>query len=172
MTESIIFPKDLFESAQTLIEVLRPKKLRLVTAESCTGGLLSALLTEIPGASKVFERGYITYNNAAKIDLLTVPTLFVEKYGAVSSETALAMAEGALLASRAQVSIAITGVAGPAIDPLEKSMNEKPVGTVFIASACHLYQTEQKHFFFNGSRSEIRIQAVRAALHMLLQHAF
>ena len=122
-----MFSPELITQAQLLNKTLLAKKMRLATAESCTGGLISALITEVPGSSAVFERGFVTYSNEAKIDLLTVPTFYIEEFGAVSMQTVIAMAEGALLMSRADISVAVTGCAGP-----DGGTPEKPVGTVFI----------------------------------------
>lgn len=156
-----MFPENTLEKARILISKLEKDGKRIATAESCTGGLISALITEIPGASKVFERGFVTYSNESKIDLLTVPTFFIEEYGAVSMETATAMAEGALLISRADISIAVTGCAGP-----DGGTKEKPVGTVFIACASKSKETICKDFLFSGTRQEIRLSSVVEALNM------
>ncbi len=107
------FELDLVETASTLLDVCRRAGLTIATAESCTGGLVAALLTEIPGSSDVFDRGFVTYSNAAKQDLLGVPGDLLADFGAVSEPVARAMAEGALNFSSAKISIAITGVAGP-----------------------------------------------------------
>lgn len=152
----------MYSHAEKILRLAEQAKKKIVTAESCTGGLLAAVLTEVPGASHVLERGYVAYSNAAKIELLTVPTMFIEDYGAVSKETAIAMAEGALLTSRAQISIAITGIAGP-----EGGSEAKPVGTVFIARSNNSGATEVKEFHFTGTRTEIRTECVKAALVML-----
>jgi nicotinamide-nucleotide amidase len=160
-----MLPDSILASSKKFVDALKKKKLRLATAESCTGGLLSAAITEIPGASEVFERGFITYSNQSKIDLLTVPTFYIEDYGAVSMEVALAMAEGALLISRADISISITGIAGPG-----GATDEKPVGTVFIGCAKRDSDTIYKHFTFKGDRQEIRLQAAAAALEMGYKH--
>ena len=108
-----MFPDDLIETARALLDDLRARRTLLVTAESCTGGLIAGVLTEIPGSSDVVERGFVTYSNAAKSELIGVPEATIAAFGAVSRETASAMAAGALAASRAGVSIAVTGVAGP-----------------------------------------------------------
>lgn len=146
-----------------LVKVLQAKNIMLATAESCTGGLLSAAITDIPGSSKVFERGYITYSNAAKIELLTVPTFFIEEYGAVSSQTAMAMAEGALLMSKAKISIAITGIAGP-----DGATESTQVGTVFFGSAYEGHETTCQRYVFSGGRHSVRMQSVEVALDILI----
>lgn len=149
--------------AQRLSKRLRQTRQIMCCAESCTGGLIAAAMTSLDGASDVFERGYITYSNAAKIELLTVPTYFIEQYGAVSMETAIAMVEGALLMSRAGVSVAVTGIAGPTGGTLEK-----PVGTVFIATTGKELESVCQKFQFTGSRQEVQMKAAQAALEALL----
>ncbi len=129
----------------------------MAIAESCTGGLLSALFTEIPGASKVFERGFMTYSNQAKIDLLGVKKKTLEDFGAVSAETAKEMAKGALRNSHADIAIAITGVAGP----------EEKSGLVHIAVASHTRPIVNRKFNFSGDRHEVRKASVIAALQIL-----
>jgi nicotinamide-nucleotide amidase len=159
----MVFSKTLTDKATKFIHHAKQSSLKLATAESCTGGLLSALITDIPGSSSVFECGFITYANRAKIEHLTVPSYFIEEYGAVSSETALAMAEGALLISRADIALSITGIAGP-----DGGTKQKPVGTVFIALASSGKETFEKHFTFSGSRQDIRMASVNAAIDLLL----
>src|SRR5258708_20508719 len=102
------------DKARVLLDLCRERKLTIATAESCTGGLVAATLTEIPGSSDVFERGFVTYSDAAKAAMLGVPTLVLQRFGAVSRETAEAMARGALAHSPADLPISITGIAGPA----------------------------------------------------------
>lgn len=121
---------DLTENAKQLLDALREQGLKLATAESCTGGLICACLTEIPGSSDVVERGFVTYSNAAKSEVLDVPEAMIETHGAVSEEVAGAMAQGALDHSRADIAVAVTGIAGPG-----GGSEEKPVGLVFIAAA-------------------------------------
>ena len=120
----------LVAEAARLLEVCRERRLSLATAESCTGGLIAAILTEVPGASEVLERGFVTYSNAAKIEQLGVPAELLERFGAVSEAVARAMAAGALEHSKADLSIAVTGVAGPG-----GGTAEKPVGLVHLAAA-------------------------------------
>jgi len=120
---------DLTENAKLLLDALREQGLKLVSAESCTGGLICACLTEIPGSSDVLERGFVTYSNAAKSEVLDVPEAMIETHGAVSEEVAGAMAQGALAHSRADIAVAVTGIAGPG-----GGSEEKPVGLVFIAA--------------------------------------
>ena len=137
-----MFPPDLLARAAELIVRYRRLGLMVATAESCTGGLIAALLTEIPGSSNVVERGLVVYSNAAKEELLGVPASMIDRYGAVSEETARAMAEGALRASRADVAVSVTGIAGP-----DGGTEDKPVGTVFIALAAASATAAQRHFF-------------------------
>ena len=121
---------DLTGNAKLLLDALREQGLKLVCAESCTGGLICACLTEIPGSSDIVERGFVTYSNAAKCEVLDVPEAMIETHGAVSEEVAGAMAQGALDHSRADIAVAVTGIAGPG-----GGSEEKPVGLVFIAAA-------------------------------------
>ncbi len=153
------FAAPLLHDAQTLLQQLRTKNLTLATAESCTGGLVSALLTEIAGSSDVFTHGYITYANAAKIAMLGVPQHLIETHGAVSEEVARAMAEGAQRASGASIAVAITGIAGPS-----GGTENKPVGLVHIACARDGSATLHAAQQFAGNRGQVRLQAVEAAL--------
>ena len=116
--------------AEALLERFRARKARIATAESCTGGLIAAALTEVPGASDVVDRGFITYSNEAKRELLAIPAELIEAHGAVSEPVARAMAEGALARSEAEVAVAVTGVAGPG-----GGSAAKPVGLVHFAAA-------------------------------------
>src|SRR5579862_7533661 len=118
-----MFAAELRKRAEQLVSLYRSRGLTLVTAESCTGGLVAGLITEIPGSSNVLERGYVTYSNASKTDCLGVSVGLLEKFGAVSAEVAFAMAEGALAHSRATIALAVTGIAGP-----DGGSPEKPVG--------------------------------------------
>lgn len=137
--------------------------LMLVTAESCTGGMIGAAMTDRGGASAVYERGFITYSNEAKIESLGVPEDILQINGAVSAETALAMARGALAHSRAELVIAVTGIAGPA-----GGSEEKPVGTVFIAYGMRQNTLHCSQHHFTGDRAAIRRQIVDTALQQLL----
>jgi nicotinamide-nucleotide amidase len=147
-----------------LLQHLRAQQRTLATAESCTGGLLSALMTEIAGCSDVFTHGFITYANAAKTSMVGVPETRIAQHGAVSAHVAIAMAEGALATSGAHVAIAITGIAGPG-----GATADKPVGLVHMACACRGEPTRHHVQQFSGNRRDVREQAVRAALAMLLQ---
>ncbi|HWM61720.1 MAG TPA: CinA family protein [Rhizomicrobium sp.] len=138
---------------------------RIATAESCTGGLIAALLTEIPGASDVFGRGFVTYSNKAKEDMLGVPAATLRQHGAVSEPVARIMAEGAIRNSTAQMSVAVTGIAGPG-----GGTDEKPVGLVHIAVARAGEATLHREYRFGDiGRSAIRLASVGAALEMLEQ---
>lgn len=154
-----LFPPELLRRAEQLLRQLSAAHLKLATAESCTGGLLSALLTEIPGSSEVFTHGFVTYANAAKTDMLGLPSPLIAVYGAVSEEVAVAMARDALKASGADVAVAITGIAGPG-----GATPNKPVGTVHIAVAYKAKPTLHEKQRFVGDRSEVRLQAVAAAV--------
>ncbi|MAK61943.1 MAG: damage-inducible protein CinA [Ponticaulis sp.] len=158
-----MFSERLLNLARLIIDDAAQRRLKIATAESCTGGLLSALFVEIPGSSKVFERGFVTYSNKAKEEMLGVPGDLVADYGAVSEPVARAMAEGALEESRANISIAITGVAGPG-----GGTRLKPVGTVHFAMAREnapiRHRLEQ---YGDIGRSEVRLSSVETALMML-----
>lgn len=146
--------------AAQLGEQLGQHRLRLATAESCTGGLIAALLTAIPGSSAWFERGFVCYSNAAKQEQLGVSAETLASYGAVSAETVFAMASGACRYSRAETSLAVSGVAGPG-----GGSAQKPVGTVWLAWALPdgrvLAPLRQ---VFNGGRSQVRARAAEAAM--------
>lgn len=150
--------------AVTLIVNAKERGYRVAAAESCTGGLVSAALTDVPGASDVFDRGFVTYSNAAKTDLLGVPEALLAAHGAVSAETAQAMAKGALERSLADVAVAITGVAGPG-----GGSPEKPVGLVHFACARRggdVVLLERR--FGPLSRRDIRQAAVDQALDLMI----
>ncbi len=158
-----MFPDDLIVSAQHLLGAMRQRRLLLATAESCTGGLISALLTEIAGSSDVVERGLVTYSNAAKIELLGVPQATLETYGAVSRETALAMVAGALRASHANLAVAVTGVAGPGGGTVQK-----PVGLVHLAVQMRGSDpVHQQARYGDIGRQQVRLETVRTAMAML-----
>ena len=152
-------------ASEILLQACRQRKLRIVTAESCTGGLIAALLTEIPGSSDVVECGFITYSNAAKTRLLGVDAVLIAAHGAVSEPVACAMAEGVLaMGDMHMLSVAVTGIAGPG-----GGSAEKPVGTVHIAVAMAGVKTLHRQKLFTGSRSEVRMAAVREALRMMME---
>jgi nicotinamide-nucleotide amidase len=141
---------------------LRDERLTLATAESCTGGMVATAITDISGSSGWFERGFVTYSNQAKHEMIGVPNEMLDKHGAVSEPVARAMAEGALRNSRAQVSLAITGIAGPG-----GGTKEKPVGMVVFAWSNRLH-TEVETLVFKGDREQIRVQAAAHSLRGLL----
>jgi nicotinamide-nucleotide amidase len=158
-----MFPLEIETLARLLVDEAQSRRLRIVTAESCTGGLVSAAITAVSGASEVFDRGLITYSNRAKSDLLGVAGDMLADYGAVSEPVARMMAEGALENSNAHVSIAITGVAGPT-----GGTEMKPVGLVHLATAranqSVIHRVER---FGDIGRENIQLAAVQLALEML-----
>jgi len=158
-----MFSPDLLAHAENLLTKARAGGVRIATAESCTGGLIAALLTEIPGSSDVFGRGFVTYSNKAKEDMLGVPAATLRQHGAVSEAVARIMAEGAIRNSTAQLSVAVTGIAGPG-----GGTDEKPVGLVHIAAARAGEPTLHREYRFGDiGRSAIRLASVAAALEML-----
>lgn len=158
-----MFPPATLTLAETVLAEARAKGLKIATAESCTGGLVAGALTAIAGSSDVFERGFVTYSNDAKMECLGVVEDTLDKYGAVSAPTAVAMAEGAIANSRADVSVAVTGVAGPG-----GGTATKPVGLVHFAAARRggATETEVRRFGDIG-RDEIRMASVEVALALL-----
>ncbi|HVV64904.1 MAG TPA: CinA family protein [Rhizomicrobium sp.] len=158
-----LFPSPLLRLAETVLAESRIRKLRIAAAESCTGGLIGALLTEIPGSSEIFERGFIVYSNRAKQDMLGVPGDVIADQGAVSEAVARAMAEGAVQNSNAHMAVAVTGVAGPG-----GGTGLKPVGLVHIAAAREGRSIlHEAHRFGDVGRTRIRLQSVEAALELL-----
>lgn len=157
-----MFSVNLIQMAEALIAKCRAERWRITTAESCTGGLVSSLLTSIPGASDVFDMGFVTYSNAAKSKLISVPEILLATHGAVSAEVAEAMAEGALATAHANLALAITGIAGPG-----GGSAEKPVGLVYIACAKDDMTICEPHHFA-GNRESIRLNACEKALEMAL----
>jgi nicotinamide-nucleotide amidase len=157
------FPAESLDLARRLLAACETRGWRLTTAESCTGGLIVACLTEIAGSSNVVERGYITYDNRAKAEMLGVPAMLFEQVGAVSEEVARAMAEGALARADADIAIAVTGIAGPS-----GATPTKPVGLVHLAVACRGATTRHTRAAFLGDRSAIRLASVNAALKLVL----
>jgi nicotinamide-nucleotide amidase len=167
MSDSLL-PPELYAKAREVVAANRAAGRKVAVAESCTGGLVCAALTEIPGSSEMFEAGYVTYSNDAKEAALNVHSDVVDMFGAVSVATAWAMAKGALAASGADVAVAITGIAGP-----DGGTAQKPVGTVVFARAekgagendC---VADQQLFDAAGGRSGVRLQAALCALDLLL----
>jgi nicotinamide-nucleotide amidase len=157
------FSPSQLELAEQLLEWARNRNILVATAESCTGGMISALLTEIAGSSDVFERGFVTYSNEAKTGMLGVPSDLIDTYGAVSKPVARSMAEGALKHSLATASVAVTGIAGPG-----GGTAEKPVGLVHIAAARAGRETlHEKHLFGDIGRAAVRLACAEAALRLL-----
>ena len=149
--------------ATQLVSALRAAGLRVATAESCTGGLIAALLTEIPGSSAVVDRGFVTYSNEAKAEMLGVPADLIAQHGAVSSAVALAMAKGAIAASHADLTVSVTGIAGPG-----GGSHDKPVGLVHFGIAGRDGRVEHvERRFSASSRDEIRLAATAQALESL-----
>ncbi len=158
-----MFADPLLSEARELLAAARGKGIHIVTAESCTGGLIAALLTEIPGSSDVVERGFVTYSNQAKEDLLGVPAELLRAHGAVSEPVCRAMAEGALKNSRAQLAVAVTGIAGPG-----GGSAEKPVGLVYIAAARQAGDTIMREYRFGEiGRGRVRLGTVEKAIQLL-----
>lgn len=155
--------EELMELAKKVGINLSSQHLRVATAESCTGGGLAYWITSIPGSSAWFDRGFVTYSNEAKINLLNVSPQTLENHGAVSEQTAKEMAEGALIYGKADIGVGITGIAGPG-----GGSKEKPVGTVWIAWAAHGKQTITKMNSYTGDRIDIRHHAIQTALSGLL----
>ena len=150
-------------TAKHVLELCRARGLRIATAESCTGGLVAAALTEIAGSSDVVDRGFVTYSNEAKAELLGVPLSTLKRYGAVSAQTAKAMAAGALKNSHAHIAVSITGIAGPG-----GGTKQKPVGLVHFAAARRGGRSiARKKLFGAVGRSRVRQLSVVEALKML-----
>ena len=157
-----MMPNDLADLAAAVLQHYQQASLTIATAESCTGGLLAACLTEIPGASAVYDRGWVTYSNEAKTEMLGVPAPTLNAYGAVSAEVAEAMVGGVLERSSASAAISITGIAGPG-----GATATKPVGLVYIGYSRRSGPGYYEKQIFNGARSEIRLAAVQRALVLL-----
>ncbi|GAA4776481.1 hypothetical protein GCM10023219_25210 [Stakelama sediminis] len=162
-----VLPEKLVEAARRVIEANRKDGRRIALAESCTGGLVAAALTEIPGSSDVLEAGFITYSNDAKLGILDVSLDLLETFGSVSVAVAWSMAQGALEHSHADVAVAITGIAGP-----DGGTEKKPVGTVVFARAERGADPQQvvadAHNFDDEGRGSIRLQAALCALDLLM----
>ncbi|MBT9370199.1 CinA family protein [Rhizobium sp. CSW-27] len=157
------FAPDMLESAAAIVRLYAAEGKRIATAESCTGGLIAGVLTEIAGSSAVVDRGFVTYSNEAKTDLLGVMPTTLDHFGAVSRETALQMARGALFRSRAHSAIAVTGIAGPG-----GGSTDKPVGLVHLAAMSRdgrLFHREMR--YGDLGRDGVRTATVRTALALL-----
>ena len=158
-------PALLTHAARELVELATERGVSLATAESCTGGLVAASITEIAGSSAVLERGFVTYSNAAKAESLAVPVAMIAQYGAVSEQVASAMAEGALFNSHADIAVAITGIAGPS-----GGAEDKPVGLVWFGLARRGEATHtERHFFAHLDRHGVREAAASEALRLLTE---
>jgi len=160
-----MFPDSVTRLAKLLLKQASEAKLLIAFAESCTGGLVAAAMTELDGSSAVVERGFVVYSNRAKIEMLGVPPELIEEYGAVSEEVARAMAQGALEHSGAQLAVSVTGIAGPT-----GGSPDKPIGLVHIAAAREGQTTLHLECRFGDiGRAEIRMRSVEEALKLLLQ---
>lgn len=157
------FSRDNLDLAEQIIKICATEKLRLATAESCTGGLISACLTEISGSSAVVDRGFVVYSNQAKQDLLGVPADLIEQFGAVSEEVARAMAIGALTRAGVDLAVAVTGVAGPGGGSVAK-----PVGLVHRA-LCFGQQVDHVRDMFDGDRYQVRDRTLQASLRQIIE---
>ncbi len=149
-------------SAEKLVALLKEQQLKITTAESCTGGLIAAAITDVAGSSEVFEEGFITYSNRVKATRLSVPSVVLQKYGAVSEQTVIAMAKGALKLAQADIAIAVSGIAGPS-----GGSEDKPIGTVWVAIATR-HNAQANHFIFQGARESVRKQTIEKALLLTL----
>jgi nicotinamide-nucleotide amidase len=161
-----LFPTELIKLTNKLISACRKGDIKIATAESCTGGLIAGCLTSVAGSSDVFERGFNTYSNDAKSELLGIPIDIIASHGAVSKATAIAMCEGALKNAPVQLTISVTGIAGPGGGTIEK-----PVGTVHMASARVGKSTIEESYLFNGNRDQIRLYTIKKALELMLSQA-
>jgi nicotinamide-nucleotide amidase len=159
-----MFPEDIQTLARQVIETAAARGLTLATAESCTGGLVAGALTGIAGSSAVVERGFVTYSNPAKTDLLGVPARLIETHGAVSEPVARAMAAGAVARSLARVSVSVTGIAGPG-----GGTADKPVGLVHFSAVGPDGEVHVEHRFGDIGRDQVRLASVRVALGLLLE---
>jgi nicotinamide-nucleotide amidase len=163
-----MFSNELTNAAKQLAKKLLAKNLKLTTAESCTGGGVSHLLTSLPGSSAWFERGFVTYSNEAKMQMLGVEANCLENYGAVSEPTALAMADGALTNSLADIAVSITGIAGPDGGSLAKPVGTVWFGVAYKESGNATVQSKTLCCQFKGDRVAVREQAIQTALDEVL----
>ncbi|MGR9553360.1 CinA family protein [Rhizobium leguminosarum] len=157
------FPQDIVSMAEAIIRDFTAAGLMLSTAESCTGGLIAGALTEISGSSAVVDRGFVTYTNTAKMEMLGVQAETLLRFGAVSEETARQMVHGALFRSRAEIAVAVTGIAGPG-----GGSAEKPVGLVYLAAKSRAGALIRRKMLYGDiGRSEVRLATIRTALEMV-----
>ena len=162
-----IWPKDIEDAARGIVADFTERELLIATAESCTAGLIAGAITEISGSSSVFDRGFVTYSNEAKREMIGVANATLKAHGAVSRETALEMAQGAIGNSGANISVAVTGIAGPG-----GGTEEKPVGLVHLAAARTGHPTIHREMRYGDiGRSAVRLATVRTALEMLVEIA-
>lgn len=161
-----VFPPDCVAAAEALLGACRARGLRLATAESCTGGLIAGCLTEIAGSSDVLDRGYVTYANDAKVEMVGVRAATLAAHGAVSEAVAREMAEGALARSGCDIAIAVTGIAGPG-----GATPDKPVGLVHLAASRRHGPTLHAWHLLPGDRSAVRLATLRRALDLALAAA-
>jgi nicotinamide-nucleotide amidase len=161
-----MFSLEIVTLARLLVDEARERSLRIVTAESCTGGLVAGAICQVAGASDVFERGFVTYSNRAKNEMLGVAAPLIAWHGAVSAEVARAMATGALAHAPVELAVAVTGIAGPG-----GGSPDKPVGLVHLAVARRGEKVQNEHQVFPGDRTAIRQATVLRALEMLLAAA-
>jgi nicotinamide-nucleotide amidase len=157
-----MLPDATLHEAETLLAACRARGLKLATAESCTGGLIAAALTAIAGASDVFDRGFVTYSNASKNQLVGVPLPLIEAHGSISEPVAAAMAEGALANSRAGIAVSVTGIAGPS-----GGSADKPIGMVCFGLARAGVPVVTERQLFPGDRTAVRAAAVAHAFKMI-----
>ncbi|WP_222289403.1 CinA family protein [Rhizobium leguminosarum] len=158
-----LFPDDILSAAEAIVRAFTAAGLMISTAESCTGGLIAGALTEISGSSAVVDRGFVTYTNSAKIEMLGVQAETLSRFGAVSEETARQMVHGALFRSRAEIAVAVTGIAGPG-----GGSAEKPVGLVHLAAKSRAGALiHRKVLYGDIGRSEVRLATIRTALEMV-----
>jgi len=163
VTEKLEIGKEIMDLAIDVLSACRERGELIATAESCTGGLVAGALTAIPGASDVFERGFVTYSNASKSEMLGVPVWLIERHGAVSEDVARAMAGGALTHSHANLAVAVTGIAGP-----DGGTAEKPVGLVHFAAGRRDEPIVHERVLFGDlARGEVQRRSVQQALKLL-----
>ena len=160
-----MYPEILYVMVEDLFEACKEQNLKLALAESCTGGLIAGCVTAVAGSSDVLERGFVTYSNAAKAEMLGVDEALIIEHGAVSEDVAVSMAEGALMNSDAQITLSVTGIAGPG-----GGTDDKPVGLVHIAVAREGQETHHQRHVFTGDRERVRIQTVESGLKLLLMN--
>lgn len=160
----ITLDRSVMDLATTVLDACAVARTRLATAESCTGGLIAACLTAVAGSSSVVDRGFVTYSNEAKTEMLGVPAALIDDNGAVSEPVAIAMAEGAVARARAGIAVSVTGIAGPG-----GGSEQKPVGTVWVGIARAGDAGRARRFLFDGDRASVREQTVAAALRLVLE---